>query len=246
MQKQKAFVIGDLHGCYDELQQLLEHWNRDEEILVFLGDYIDRGPKSLQVVQYVMELQKQSDDVIALKGNHEDMFLDWMSSEQVERFLRNGGVQTLDSMIEQSETFEEGSYAAFRTIIEEEFNEELQFLKQLPHFYEWGEYLFVHAGIDVDKELVDQTKEDYLWIREPFHDGHNRSDKTIVFGHTPVQRLHEDQRDEAWFSECKTKIGIDGGAVFGGPLIGLKLNFNGEPEVIAVNDDKDENTDSIK
>ncbi|WP_078392581.1 metallophosphoesterase family protein [Shouchella patagoniensis] len=214
----KVFVIGDIHGCYNELVKLLSYWKKESEQLVFLGDYIDRGPDSLAVVQLVQSLV-HNDQAIALKGNHEDMFLDWLKETNSERFLRNGGSETICSFLGTAKEKD-----ARRAIMEASPNEIL-FLSVLPLYHEWGHFLFVHAGVDLTlNNWKESSKKDLLWIRDPFHVGENQTGKRIIFGHTPVQMLHPDDRAEPWYSPCGTKIGIDGGLVFGGSLHGVKID----------------------
>ncbi|WP_353626396.1 metallophosphoesterase family protein [Bacillus sp. JCM 19041] len=214
----KVFVIGDIHGCYNELVELLQYWNKENEQLVFLGDYIDRGQDSLAVVQLVQSLV-HSGNAIALKGNHEDMFIDWLEERNAERFLRNGGSETIRSFL--GTTKERDT----RRAIMEAFSDEVFFLAGLPLYHEWGDFLFVHAGVDLTlHDWKKSTIKDLLWIRDPFHIGENQTGKRIIFGHTPVQMLHPDDCAEPWTSPCGTKIGIDGGLVFGGKLHGVKID----------------------
>ncbi|MFB4159449.1 metallophosphoesterase family protein [Geomicrobium sp. JSM 1781026] len=232
-QMDRAFIIGDIHGNYDELLQLLTHWDPATETLIFLGDYIDRGPDSLQVVRHVMQLVEEG--AIALKGNHEEMMMEWTRGEHEARYLRNGGEETLQSFMTASSGANDLSFAEFRSVLLTEFSEEVTFLSERPLYYEWNQFLFVHAGVDLSKEnWRDGTDEDFLWIREPFHTGSNQTGKKIVFGHTPVKILNRDKSFNPWFSECGTKIGIDGGLVFGGQLNGLKVAADGRTDWVKV------------
>src|SRR5688572_648687 len=94
----RSYVIGDIHGCLDELRWLIEGLPLESgDRMVFLGDYIDRGPHSKGVVTYVLELQKRNDlELVCLKGNHEDMFMAYLGlpGEHGEMFLYNGGGAT--------------------------------------------------------------------------------------------------------------------------------------------------------
>lgn len=97
-------------------------------------------------------------------------------------------------------------------------------LKTMHLYWEESAFIFAHAGINLDKEEWKETRpSDFMWIRNQFHTGINETGKTIIFGHTPTRTLREDGRDDVWISRDGTKIGIDGGAVFGGSLIGLHL-----------------------
>jgi serine/threonine protein phosphatase 1 len=97
----RSYVIGDIHGCLDELRYLIEDLPIESgDRLIFLGDYVDRGPNSKGVLTYIVELQKSDDlEVICLKGNHEDMFLAYLGlpGQHGDMFLYNGGYATLIS-----------------------------------------------------------------------------------------------------------------------------------------------------
>lgn len=136
-----VFVVGDIHGCFDELNELLQHWDKEQDQLVFLGDYIDRGKDSRKVLEFIQTLV-QTDGAIALKGNHERMFIDWLNEWQTERFIRNGGKETIYSLLGTDTEIDE------RRAIAEAYPQTIHFLKNLPLYYEWGDYLFVHAGIN--------------------------------------------------------------------------------------------------
>lgn len=198
----KIFAIGDIHGCLFALEALLESlpikWGKD--YLIFLGDYIDRGPDSRKVLELVMDLKENYPQrVYPLKGNHEWMFERFLSGLDVEIFLYNGGGETLKNY------FEKG-----KLNIPEEHEE---FIKSLPLYLEIGPYLFVHAGIDPSKELSLQTEEDFLWIRQKFYLYEGKYSKKIIFGHTPFPEvLHLEDR-----------IGIDTGCVYGGKLTAIEL-----------------------
>ncbi|MCK7509677.1 MAG: serine/threonine protein phosphatase [Desulfobacterales bacterium] len=100
----RIFAIGDIHGCYDKLRALLDQlpidWSRDR--LVFMGDYIDRGPQSFEVVEHLVELQARHPGIVFLKGNHEQMLADYLSGRDRMTYLYNGGQQTLDSYLRQA------------------------------------------------------------------------------------------------------------------------------------------------
>ncbi|MBC1505287.1 serine/threonine protein phosphatase, partial [Listeria booriae] len=90
-----------------------------------------------------------------------------------------------------------------------------------------GKYVFVHAGVDFSKrDWHDTDEHDFFWIREPFLFGKNNTGKVFIFGHTPVQNLHSDESSGIWVSEDRTRLDIDGGAVFGGELHGVVVEEN--------------------
>jgi serine/threonine protein phosphatase 1 len=202
---QTVFAIGDIHGCYDKLLNLLERlpidWSADQ--LVFMGDYIDRGPKSFEVVDYLIVLKAQHPDIVFLKGNHEQMLEDYLSGKDRITYLYNGGQQTLESYMRHADT------GAKHPIPDRH----LRFFESLAMFFETEDYIFVHAGLREDLPLHQQGPEDLLWIREQFIYTTRSFGKRVVFGHTPF--------DEPLVEP--NKIGIDTGAVYGNKLTCLQL-----------------------
>jgi len=214
---EKIFAIGDIHGSYELLEKILQCWNSDEEQLVFLGDYIDRGPDSLRVIQKVMELSEEY-DAVTLIGNHEQIFLNWLEKpDQISEFyfnLKVGGAATVQSLLSFDSTIESTSYTSKEMVdkIKEQHPKIVSFMKGLGHYYYWNPFVFVHAGIDATVEnFKDTKKEDFLWIRDEFTSTPHKSKETVVFGHTPTIFLNEDRTSKVWLSPCKKKIGIDGG-----------------------------------
>lgn len=202
---ERIFAVGDIHGCFDKLTALMNIidivWNQDK--LIFLGDYIDRGPDSYEVVEYLIGLKKQHPDIIFLKGNHEEMFETYLSGNNRLGYQFEGGQQTLDSYIKHRK--EKTGFPVPE--------EHLDFFRALDLFHETEHYIFVHAGLKKGVPLDKQGPGELLWIREPFV--HSKTDfgKRVVFGHTPfLEPLVEDN-----------KIGIDTGAVFSNRLTCVRL-----------------------
>ena len=224
MTNDKHFVIGDVHGCFDLLEELLTKWNPDNERLIFLGDYVDRGKDSLKVLTRVKELH-DTYGAIALGGNHEDLFLAFLDSPDTEvHYLnRNGGFETISSFLPDGHGTP--TLEMIQSYILETHADILTFVKAMPDYHETDTHIFVHAGVELRlTNWRESRRNDFRWIRDPFLYGWNSTGKTIVFGHTPTSYLNEDRSDEVWFSPCGTKIGIDGGAAFGGSLHGLFLD----------------------
>ncbi len=192
----RIYVIGDLHGCLHPLERLLAKVapQRGDEV-VFIGDYIDRGPQSREVVDLLLQLPHRS---VFLLGNHEKMLLEYLAGEDPAFYLANGGVATLES------------YGGDPANIPPAH---LSFFRRLRPLYETPNYLFVHAGIRPLVPLEKQDVKDLVWIRHEFFQFVGRYPKTVVFGHTPMRQvlLAED------------RIGIDTGCVYGGKLTCLKL-----------------------
>ena len=143
-----------------------------------------------------------------------------------EPYLRNGGKETFDSLLHPGST-EEYSPTEIALMIRSRYGELIDFLCERPLYYEWHNYLFVHAGVDLTKkDWHDTNPHDFIWIREPFHEGKNNTGKTIVFGHTVTPMLHGDmETTDLWIHD--KKIGIDGGAVFGGSMHGVVFDETG-------------------
>jgi serine/threonine protein phosphatase 1 len=199
---EKIFAIGDIHGCLSQLKNMIAAIDPDEEgdTIVFMGDYIDRGPDSKGVVDCILHLRERVRKVICLMGNHEQMFLEYMhAGAKNDIFLSNGGRATLASYGYDEVTDGE-------TIMLPDTHK--GFLQSLVPYYETGHHIFVHAGLRPGVALEKQDLEDILWIRYEFIYSSYDFGKVVVFGHTPVDRPLVQEN----------KIGIDTGAVFGGAL----------------------------
>ncbi|MFI5341730.1 MAG: metallophosphoesterase family protein [Candidatus Methylomirabilales bacterium] len=191
-----TYVIGDIHGCLQSLERLLHKIKpRPEDRVIFIGDYIDRGPHSREVVDLLLQLPYPS---IFLMGNHEKMLLDYLAGGDTSLYLLNGGLATIDS------------YGGDPGNIPQDH---LGFFHGLRPMYETPDHLFVHAGIRPLVPLDRQELKDLVWIRQEFYQFVGRFPKPVIFGHTPMRHvlLAED------------RIGIDTGCVYGGKLTCLKL-----------------------
>jgi serine/threonine protein phosphatase 1 len=203
------YAIGDIHGCIDRLIDLLAKIDADpaRDQLVFLGDYIDRGPSSYEVVAYLIELRRRIPGVVFLKGNHEEMFTQYLEGVDRHLFLINGGQATLDSYMKHR-AHENGDLIP---------SDHLRFFASLRLYYQTDDYIFVHAGMREDIPLEAQRSEDLLWIRDEFIASDHHFGKRVVFGHTPFNNP----------LVKVNKIGVDTGAVYGNRLTCVKL-----PEMI--------------
>jgi len=197
-----TYAVGDVHGCLDKLKSLIaacrQHAGGDEMTLVFLGDYIDRGPDSAGVVRYLLSLQADAPQhVVALKGNHEAWALAVLDGLLPPRtWLHNGGAATLVS------------YGA--NDVGELPRAHLDWMRSLPLTHDDGRRFFVHAGVNPRKPLDSQDDHDLVWIREPFLDDARDYGRLIVHGHTPLGNAKPDLRPN--------RLNLDTAAVFGGPL----------------------------
>lgn len=205
--KGRLFAIGDIHGCVDELAAMMSAIAPVKgDTVVFVGDYIDRGPCSRDVLDLMHELRGGEAEYIFLKGNHEDMMLSFLGlpGRYGDSFLFNGGAQTLSSYGVSDDKF-----AHVENVRENIPNDHVGFLKGLASSYLRPPYLFVHAGILPTRQLEEQSVEDMLWIRQDFIFHPHQLGATVVFGHTPMRAVMVD---------LPYKLGIDTGLVYGGKL----------------------------
>ncbi|WP_414549552.1 metallophosphoesterase family protein [Anabaena sp. CCY 0017] len=167
---QRRIVIGDVHGHYEGLMKLMEFIapGSDDQVY-FLGDLIDRGPKSSQVIDFVKD-----NNYGCLLGNHEQMLLsiligDNVSTPAMQAWLYGGGQATIAS-------YEEATIP----------DEHLEWLKTLPLYLDLGDIWLTHAGVDPDLSLAEQTAEQFCWIRDEFHSIEQPyfADKLMIIGHT--------------------------------------------------------------
>lgn len=201
---EKFFAIGDIHGNLSHLELLMEKikpaLDPHRDTLIFLGDYIDRGPDSKGVVDFILQLRTELPHVVCLKGNHEAMFLDWhLDGKDYDLYLYNGGGATIRSYSQEGE---------FKLP-----QRHLDFFISLRLYYETEHYIFVHAGLRGGIPLEEQDPHDLIWIRDEFMLSSYDFGKIVIFGHTPLQQVFV----------TPDKIGIDTGAVYGGVLTCLEL-----------------------
>ncbi len=201
----KIFAIGDIHGSFDRLQDLMQKIPIDfaNDTLVFIGDYIDRGPASVEVVDYLLDLKKRVPGIIFLKGNHEDMLEKYLDGTDRFTYLLNGGQNTLDSYLSKTDRSDSFPIPT----------DHIEFFKSLRLYYETAAYIFVHAGLRPKVPLASQETEDLLWIRDKFIYSKYNFGKPVVFGHTPLEKPLVEPN----------KIGIDTGAVYGNALTCVQL-----------------------
>ena len=210
----KSFVIGDIHGCADELRCLIDRLPLARgDRLVFLGDYIDRGPDSRGVVSFLLDLKKQLSavELIFLKGNHEDMLLSFLEigGAHGDMFLINGGKATMASYGLNPNS--PSAIDAHRVIP----GDHLEFYRHLQNYFLMEPFLCVHAGIDPAKTFAEQTEEELFWIRNKFIFASHTLPYTVLFGHTPQHTVYFD---------LPYKVGLDTGLVYGNMLTCLDVD----------------------
>jgi len=202
---QKIFVVGDIHGCFDKLCALMDKipLNNTRDQLIFIGDYIDRGPSSFDVVNYLIDFKKRVPGTIFIKGNHEDMLQNYLDGSDRFTYLLNGGQKTMDEYLNRSDNKEPFPIPS----------EHLEFFNSLQLYYQTDDYIFVHAGLREKVPLESQDKMDLLWTRDEFIHSDFNFGKRVIFGHTPFKEPLLQAN----------KIGIDTGAVYGNLLTCLQL-----------------------
>ena len=234
-QGQLIYAVGDIHGRADLLAALLAKIASDvarregagRRTLVFLGDYIDRGPDSKEVIDLLLTGLPGGFDAHFLKGNHEAIMLDFLEDPSfLAQWLANGADATLRSygvdvagLVRKSAT-PEGWRRAFVASLPETHRD---FFDTLELAVSFGDYLFVHAGLRPGVPLEAQDPMDLVWIRGPFLKSDEDFGKIVVHGHTPTPA-----------PEIRAnRIGIDTGAVFTDRLTALRLE-NGSRELLQV------------
>lgn len=223
MNKEKIFVVGDVHGQITMVEKLLKHWKPEEEQLLFVGDLADRGENSKATLELARDLVEKQNTIV-IKGNHDEMLEMFLEnpSEHVMLYYMNGGGSTVNSLLGREANQQEFEKNAQE--IKEQYPWLLPFLKSLPLHYEWEDYLFVHAGVNLRKDnWRDSSNHDFVWIREGFYDQPNHTDKTIIFGHTVTATLNKGVNNFDVWESGDGLIGLDGGAVYGGKMHALVL-----------------------
>jgi serine/threonine protein phosphatase 1 len=223
------FAIGDVHGCLSELtalhKKILTHnqFNPKNDLIIYLGDYIDRGKNSKEVIDQIIKLKRNNLKIICLMGNHEEFMLDFLfnKSNNIEQWVNFGLDQTLRSYDIELVDFIKSGFGddiidnLRNTLLAKMSEEHINFFKELEISFSSEKYLFVHAGIDPKKSLRDQSKKDYLWSRSKnFFDKNFKSEKIIVHGHTP----------ELESINYPFRINIDTGCYFSGKLSSVCLS----------------------
>lgn len=205
MPEGKTLIIGDIHGCLDMFQRLMDEldWNPSADRLILIGDYVDRGNDAKGVIDYVLRLKRESHKLDCLIGNHERMFLDYLSGLDVNSFILNGGLSTLRSYKEDRRGIENPLIPPSH----------LDFLSSLSSIVKLDDYYVVHAGFRPGVKIDKQDPFDMVWIREEFIYSDHDFGKPVIFGHTPFYTP----------LVLKNKIGIDTGAVYGNRLTCLEL-----------------------
>lgn len=216
----RVYAIGDIHGRADLLREIhrliREDFSRapvERPVAVYLGDYIDRGAESRQVVDILLDDPLAGFERIHLRGNHEDFMLRFIDDVGIgPNWLLNGGFATIHSYLGIRGDVDDiaGIQAKLRQALPPRH---LEFFRTLSLFYAEGDYFFAHAGIRPNVSLAKQDPQDLMWIREEFLSSTSNHPKMIVHGHS-INFTPEVRRN---------RIGIDTGAYTTGTLTCLML-----------------------
>lgn len=248
------YVMSDIHGDIVNLEKNLFYifnkmgFNSNDKI-IFLGDYVDRGRSSKQVLDRIYELyQKYPNQIVALKGNHDEMFLAWLKSRDPLHLANDPNLRTVISFwnrqtfpkVEEiatdgydivSETMEDVTQGVIDAIKGD--NESmLQWYTSLPYWYEENGILFVHAGFDDTKDDWRDSDEEYMTWKYPATYGLNRWNKIIVAGHINTSEVSKSDRNDLFISGHH--VYIDGGAPFSGKIILLGIDRFNQMEELSV------------
>ncbi|MBK98201.1 MAG: metallophosphoesterase [Balneola sp.] len=191
-------AIGDIHGCIKSLEVLMADLLAQfgtNRIYVFLGDYVDRGPHSKEVIDYLIALERDYSCVF-LRGNHDAMLLNYIKDKTWLKWFENGGTATMES---------------YRKALGKEQIplEHLRFFTSTRLFYDTPEYFFVHGGPPIDRPISDSIQNEslyssFLWSTDHLNSTYNQWEKTVIFGHSPVRSP----------IQGVNMIGIDTGCVY--------------------------------
>jgi serine/threonine protein phosphatase 1 len=222
----RVYAVGDVHGRLDALQPLIRTIADDLEaappsqpaMLVFLGDYVDRGPESRGVVDMILRMKGQAGlEVRTLKGNHEEALLQFLAQPTFgAAWLEHGGGATLASYGVQppaSRTDPDAWAEVSAAFAEALPPEHLAFYRGLELMLDLGDYAFVHAGVRPGVPWNQQAERDMLWIRQEFLQEKGPFGKVIVHGHTPMEEAQV----------LPHRIGVDTGCYATGVLTAVRL-----------------------
>lgn len=215
--RERVYVIGDIHGRVDLLDRMIKEIHRDFEnsptdscLTVTIGDYVDRGPNSRLVVDRLVHNPFPT-EFIALRGNHDELFEIFLQNPSVaDAWRRLGGLETLHSYgVPVKDLMHGKNYEAAAAALRSSLpRTHVQFFASLRECLPAGDYFLCHAGVRPGIPLPQQHREDLLWIREPFLSSKCNFGKIVVHGHTPTRKPEV----------LANRINIDTGAYITGRL----------------------------
>ncbi|EJN03173.1 metallophosphoesterase family protein [Phyllobacterium sp. YR531] len=221
--KLRVYAIGDVHGRLDLLQEMhrLIHIENQKSppfdwIVVHLGDYVDRGLQSRGVIDFLIDGQRKNHRILALTGNHDAGFLDFLNTgDTYGLFARHGGRQTALSYGVNIDFNNDQSIASGREALKKAVpTAHIDFIRRLPRSMVFGDFFFCHAGIRPSVDLDRQDPEDLIWIRSEFLDDMRLQAKVIIHGHTPATEVEV----------RPNRINLDTGAYASGRLSAIMID----------------------
>ncbi|QXT40578.1 metallophosphoesterase family protein [Gymnodinialimonas ceratoperidinii] len=228
-----VYVVGDVHGCVDKLHTLLTRIDMDagdhaggSGKVVFVGDYIDRGEASADVLRFLAEMTADFPErIVALMGNHERMMLDFLADPTgaAKRWLRYGGLQTLASFGVgaglTTDSRNAGDLLDAAGDLREAMGTDLvDWIKNLPLSWSTGTLWVTHAGADPDLAMSVQKSKALLWGADTFLSQERTDGQWVAFGHQPFETPFAEQG----------RIAVDTGAVYGGVMTAARVDPSGD------------------
>lgn len=221
---ERAYVIGDIHGCYDAMIELLKKIDavdadkpKAQTSLIFLGDLIDRGPASKEVVEFLSKLSDASGSSVFLMGNHEEVLLDIVNgnADMVGPWFEFGGRSCARSYgVTDLGQVNIDPYPLAQQISQKVPQHHVDFIASFKDYHLFGDFLCVHAGIRPKQALDKQSSKDMRWIREPFLSYTKDHPYVVVHGHTVIETA----------TDHGNRIAIDTGAGKDGTLTALCID----------------------
>ncbi|APY09545.1 serine/threonine protein phosphatase [Winogradskyella sp. J14-2] len=197
------FIIGDVHGCYYTLVEILKKWNSEKEYLIFVGDLIDRGNFSTLVVKKCREIEQNYNNCIIIKGNHELEFVEYVINGENKNWIEQCGQKTINEFKKQKIDIEETS----------------SWFMNLPLKFETNNILVTHAGISESNNPYNENNmHGVLWNRKEL----KNIGKLQIHGHTPLMK------NEPKFNESSNSWNIDTGSCYGYGITGIKISKSGK------------------
>ncbi|MFP3860886.1 MAG: metallophosphoesterase family protein [Bacteroidales bacterium] len=203
-------AIGDIHGCFKTFRKLIEdiiHLGKSDT-LYLVGDYIDRGPESMEVVDYIIQLKDEGYNLQPVRGNHEEMLIDAYKDQSPENFrlwMMNGAESTLKS-------YDIASYSVMGSASLNELPEHhTSFFKKLPYYIMLDDFIIVHAGINFEAEEPFSDYRSMVWCRDCENDLIKSKNRIVIHGHTPTPLEELNFHDNM---DKEKQINLDTGCVY--------------------------------
>lgn len=209
----RILALGDVHGCAKTLESLIDRvMPMHDDVMVFLGDYVDRGDKVFETIEFCVKLKEMFPETVFLMGNHEEMFIRCLKGkarlDEWRMFRYNGGNVTIRSYLENL-----GLHDKSDILWEDLPKSHQDFYDNLKIYHEIDNFVFVHAGVRPLVALGDQLTHDMIWIRDEFlyYDNDVMPGKVIIHGHTQMTRVEIDHYNDT----SGDKYNLDSACVFG-------------------------------